>query len=52
MALISRTAAAHEQGGTMGVTQSAGAMARILGPSVAGTLFGLYFAFPSIAPRR
>jgi predicted MFS family arabinose efflux permease len=46
MALISRTAAAHEQGGTMGVSQSAGAMARILGPSVAGTLFGLYFAFP------
>jgi MFS family permease len=40
-ALISRTAAAHEQGGTLGVSQSVGALSRILGPLLGGALFGL-----------
>lgn len=38
--LISRRAAAHEQGEVMGVAQSAGSLARILGPAFAGFLFG------------
>jgi MFS family permease len=48
-ALISRTAAAHEQGGTLGVSQSAGALARIAGPSIGGVLFGVFFAWPYVA---
>ena len=38
--LISRRAAASEQGEVMGVAQSFGSLARILGPAFAGTLFG------------
>lgn len=38
--LISRLAAAHEQGEVMGAAQSAGSLARILGPAFAGVLFG------------
>jgi len=45
-ALISRTAAAHEQGGTLGLSQSAGALARIIGPSIGGALFGLSDRWP------
>jgi MFS transporter, DHA1 family, tetracycline resistance protein len=37
--LISRRAAAHEQGEVMGVSQSAGSLARVVGPLVAGFLF-------------
>ncbi len=37
--LISRQAAADEQGEVMGVQQSAGSLARILGPALAGFLF-------------
>jgi DHA1 family tetracycline resistance protein-like MFS transporter len=37
--LISRQAGGHEQGEVMGVQQSAGSLARILGPFVAGLLF-------------
>ncbi|MBV9522774.1 MAG: MFS transporter [Alphaproteobacteria bacterium] len=40
--LISRQAGAHEQGEVMGVAQSAGSLARILGPAIAGFLFGAY----------
>jgi DHA1 family tetracycline resistance protein-like MFS transporter len=40
--LISRQAAAHEQGEIMGVAQSAGSLARILGPAFAGFLFGSF----------
>ena len=38
--LISRQAEPHEQGEVMGVAQSAGSLARILGPTFAGFLFG------------
>jgi MFS family permease len=44
--LISKTAAAHEQGGTLGVSQSAGALARIIGPLVGGLVFDFYFGAP------
>lgn len=37
--IISRTAAADEQGGVLGLNQSAGALARALGPMIAGTLY-------------
>jgi DHA1 family tetracycline resistance protein-like MFS transporter len=37
--LISRRAGVREQGEVMGVAQSAGALARVLGPLVAGALF-------------
>jgi DHA1 family tetracycline resistance protein-like MFS transporter len=37
--LISRQAAMHEQGEIMGAAQSAGSLARILGPAIAGFLF-------------
>jgi MFS transporter, DHA1 family, tetracycline resistance protein len=40
--LISRRAAAHEQGEVMGVAQSFGSLARILGPAFAGFLFAGY----------
>lgn len=40
-ALVSREAAASEQGGILGVNQSAGALARVAGPAVAGALFEL-----------
>lgn len=38
--LISREAQIHEQGEVMGVSQSMGSLARIIGPAVAGTLMG------------
>jgi len=38
-ALISRQAGAHEQGEVMGVSQSLGSLARILGPAFAGICF-------------
>jgi DHA1 family tetracycline resistance protein-like MFS transporter len=37
--LISRRAGAHEQGEVLGVSQSAGSLARVLGPLAAGFLF-------------
>src|SRR5439155_1468834 len=37
--LISRRAGVEEQGEVMGVAQSAGSLARVLGPLIAGTLF-------------
>ena len=37
--LISRRAGAEEQGEVMGVAQSVGSLARVLGPIIAGTLF-------------
>jgi DHA1 family tetracycline resistance protein-like MFS transporter len=40
--LISRRAAAHEQGEVLGVSQSAGSLARVLGPLVAGFLFAMF----------
>jgi len=38
--LISRRAGAGEQGEVMGVAQSAGSLSRVLGPIIAGSLFG------------
>ena len=40
--LISKEAGADERGGVMGVSQSAGSLARIIGPAVAGPLFSAY----------
>jgi DHA1 family tetracycline resistance protein-like MFS transporter len=37
--LISRLTPAHEQGATLGIVQSAGALARVFGPPTAGFLF-------------
>jgi MFS family permease len=37
--LVSRRAGAHEQGSVLGLTQSIGSFARIVGPAVAGVLF-------------
>jgi len=38
-ALVSRTAGAEEQGGVFGLTQSAGSLARTVGPAIAGLLY-------------
>jgi DHA1 family tetracycline resistance protein-like MFS transporter len=40
--LLSRAAGREHQGETMGVAQSAGSFARIVGPAVAGVLFGAF----------
>jgi len=40
--LISRQAGGHEHGEVMGVAQSTGSLARILGPAFAGMLFGAF----------
>src|SRR5207249_9110528 len=40
--LISRRAGAEEQGEVMGVAQSVGSLARVLGPIIAGTLFDTF----------
>jgi len=44
--LLSMWTPAHEQGATIGVAQSAGSLARIVGPVVAATLFGHHPALP------
>jgi MFS family permease len=46
--LISILTPEHEQGETMGVTQSAGSLARIVAPVIAATLFQFQFALPYI----
>jgi DHA1 family tetracycline resistance protein-like MFS transporter len=40
--LISRVAGADERGGVMGVSQSASSLARIVGPALAGAVFGVW----------
>jgi MFS family permease len=40
--LISKEAGADERGGVLGVAQSAGSLARIIGPAVAGPLFTVF----------
>ena len=40
--LISRRSAAGEQGEIMGVAQSVGSLSRVLGPIIAGSLFGAF----------
>lgn len=44
--LISRRAAAEEQGSTLGVTQGFSSLARVIGPAVGGALFGIEHAYP------
>jgi MFS family permease len=40
--LVSRRAGGHEQGQVMGVTQSVGSFARIVGPALAGVVFAVF----------
>lgn len=47
--LVSRQAAAHEQGRILGVNQSMGSLARIVGPLVGGAAFELGGAAPSLS---
>jgi len=44
--LISLNSSPHEQGANLGVAQSFGALARILGPIFAGSLFFIHPALP------
>lgn len=46
MGLISINAPEHEQGATLGVAQSAGTLARIIGPILAATLYGVQLIMP------
>lgn len=46
--MISNLTSAAEQGVTIGVAQSAGSLARILGPIFSATLFGLSMPLPYI----
>jgi MFS family permease len=41
-------ASSHEQGATIGAAQSAGSLARILGPIFAGTLFQFHPSWPYV----
>lgn len=49
MGLISQLSPADEQGTTLGVAQSAGTLARFLGPPVATTLYDLWLPAPYLA---
>jgi MFS family permease len=49
MGLISQLSPADEQGTTLGVAQSAGTLARVLGPTVATTLYDLWLPAPYLA---
>lgn len=44
--LVSRAAAAEEQGSTLGVTQGFSSLARAIGPALGGLLFGIAHAYP------
>lgn len=44
--LISRSAAAEEQGSTLGVTQGFSSLARAIGPAIGGALYGVNRAYP------
>ena len=46
--LISILTPAHEQGATIGVAQSAGSLARIVGPIFAASLFGYHATLPYV----
>jgi sugar phosphate permease len=46
--LLSVLTPAHEQGATLGIAQSAGSLARILGPMFAGIAFQWNAAFPYV----
>jgi len=49
MGLISQLSPADEQGTTLGIAQSAGTLARVLGPTVATTLYDLWLPAPYYA---
>ena len=47
--LLSILTPSHEQGATLGVAQSAGSLARVIGPPVAGLLFDHHPSWPYLA---
>ncbi|MDY6777882.1 MAG: MFS transporter, partial [Candidatus Nanohaloarchaea archaeon] len=47
--LVSFTAPDDEQGGAFGLTQSAGGLARAIGPGVAGVLYSVMYWSPFVA---
>lgn len=47
--LISRLTPPDEQGATLGIVQSAGALARVFGPPTAGFLFDLHPSYPYLS---
>jgi MFS family permease len=49
MGLISQLSPAEEQGATLGVAQSAGTLARVLGPVFATSLFKVWMPAPYLA---
>jgi MFS family permease len=49
MGLISQLSPPDEQGTTLGIAQSAGTLARVLGPTVATTLYDLWLPGPYLA---
>ena len=49
MGLISQLSPTDEQGTTLGVAQSAGTLARVLGPTVATTLYDVWLPAPYLA---
>ncbi|MDE2980585.1 MAG: MFS transporter [Gemmatimonadota bacterium] len=49
LGLLSRAASPERQGGVLGVGQSVGSLARVLGPAMAGALFDIRLAFPYTA---
>jgi MFS family permease len=49
MGLISQLSPLDEQGTTLGIAQSAGTLARVLGPTVATTLYDLWLPAPYLA---
>lgn len=49
LGLLSRAASPERQGGVLGVGQSVGSLARVLGPIMAGALFDIRLAFPYMA---
>ena len=49
LGLLSRAASPERQGGVLGVGQSVGSLARVLGPAMAGALFDIRLAFPYVA---
>ncbi|MDP3929970.1 MAG: MFS transporter, partial [Bacteroidota bacterium] len=46
--LISQAAGKHEQGQVLGMNQSFGSLARVIGPIIGGLLYDLHFGLPYI----
>ena len=46
--LLSKNAMEDEQGRIMGLSQSIGSLARIIGPGIGGLLFGIGYFYPNI----